>query len=126
MRTPAIAVIILLCAPFNVFADGLDALVEVGRSQGEIAKTLNQETKNFENVRRALEKGILKNGMPSDAIRKLYGDPVIEFKEGAKVKWVYKAAESSFSDGLKIYLIFDGDGSLEEAKTVDLRKEKKK
>jgi len=109
------------------FAEGLQTLIKVGKDMAEMSKALDDETKNFENVRRAIDKGILKPGKPKSSIRQEYGAPVVEFPKEAHSKetWVYKPASSSFFEGIKIYLIFDDNGNLEETKIVNLEKQPK-
>jgi hypothetical protein len=108
------------------FAGGLDTLIEVARNQGEIAKSNKEETDNYGRVKRAIANGSLAKGTPKTQVRKLYGSPVVEFKDDniGKEKWVYKDAGSSFFDGMKIYLIFDDAGNLEETKVFEKKKEK--
>ena len=124
MKKITITLFVLLFAA-SAFAEGLDTLIEVGQSMGDIAKESNEETRNFEGVKRAIERGSLKAGEAKDSIRKKYGDPVVDFPKDANgpEKWVYKPASSSYFEGIKIYLYFDDSGNLKETKTIN--KEKK-
>lgn len=111
----------LVLASSAVFAEGLSTLIEVGRSMGDIAKEREAEIRSFEAVKRAIQNGSLKKGLSKDSVRRQYGEPVIELEEsgGAKVKWVYKHADSSFFEGNKAYLVFDSNGCLEDAQFVE-------
>jgi len=99
-----------------LYADGLDSLIEVGRSQSEIAKAYAEETRAYESVKRAIEgKGIVK-GMAKKAILDKYGEPVVMVGEYGtdREKWIYKPKTSDFSKGPKISLLFTKDGILDE------------
>lgn len=111
----------LVLASSAVFAEGLDSLIEVGRSMSDIAREREAEIRSFEAVKRAIQNGSLKKGVSKDSVRRQYGDPVIELEEagGTKERWVYKHADSSFFEGNKAYLIFDSNGCLEEAQVVE-------
>jgi len=109
------------------FAEGLQTLIQVGKDQAEMSKVLDGETKNFENVKRAIDRGALKPGTSKSSVRQEYGAPVVEFPKEANSKetWVYKPASSSFFEGIKIYLMFDNNGNLEETKIVNPEKQPK-
>lgn len=116
----AAALAFLFCS--MVFAEGLDTLIEVGRDQAGISEALKLETENFEKVKRAVENGSIKIGDTKEAIRDKYGDPVVETTRDGKDAWVYKSADASFFEGVKIYLFFDGEGKFEGTKIVDQEK----
>jgi len=101
-------------------AEGLDTLIDVSKSMGDIQKEYNEETKNFDRVKRAVDSGSIKKGQNKDEILKQYGEPVVMTKDSSskKEKWVYKPATSSFFDGIRIYLFFNDDGALDEIKVV--------
>ena len=103
------------------YAEGLSSLVEVGSSMDDAKKTLDAETRGFENVKRALDAGAIQKGAAKESIRAQYGQPVIVTKDGlgGKEKWVYKPASSSFFKGARICLYFNDLGTLDEVKVVE-------
>ena len=119
-RTALLLLVILTAWCVRCCAEGLDALIEVGKNMGEIQKGYDLETKNFERVKKAFDSGAIKKGQAKGDIAKQYGDPVIVTKESGPMreKWVYKPASSSFFDGIRIYLFFDESGALDEIKVV--------
>lgn len=105
----------LFCSSFS-YAEGLDTLIAVARSQGDIQKAYRGETRTFNDVKKAIDRGSIKNGQPKEEIRKKYGEPVISTQDfiTKREKWVYKPATSTYSEGIRIYLFFDKDGNLNE------------
>lgn len=103
---------------------GLSSLIEVGKSQKEIASALDQETKNFEKVRSDVVNGSLNKGIFRDDVKRKYGEPVIKFDKDRDnpETWIYKPANVSFFDGVKIYLKFDDKGILSEIKVSEAKK----
>lgn len=110
--------VILLSSAFNCCAEGLDTLMELGKSQAEIQKQYAQETKAFNAVREEIESGVIKNGMEKASILAKYGEPVviIDDPDGKRKDWIYKPAESSFFKGIRATLFFTAEGVLDEAK----------
>jgi len=121
---PVVAVMIITASA--CYAEGLDSLVEVARSQGKIQEEYSKETRVFESVKKAIDKGVIKKGQPKDEIAKKYGQPVVVVPEYGidREKWVYKPSSSTFFDGIKIYLFFDKDNKLDEI-SVEGQEEKK-
>ena len=113
-KTTAIIIIFCLWPVLNCYAEGLDTLIEVGKTQQDISKAYAQETKNFEGVKKAIENGAIKIGLSRDDIKKKFGEPVIAVREDAREKWIYKPASSSFFEGVKINLFFSANGALDE------------
>ncbi|MBL7071462.1 MAG: hypothetical protein ISS26_04755 [Candidatus Omnitrophica bacterium] len=103
----------VLFITINAHAD-LKTLMELGKSQGEIAKALKNETKIYDKVKKAIESGKLKEGEEAEAIRKNYGEPVIDVfdKKRDAIKWLYMPATSSHFEGEKLYLFIDKDDKL--------------
>ncbi len=97
-------------------SDGLDSLIEVGRSQGEIAKAYAEETRTYENVKRAIQNGAIKKGMTAKAVLDKYYEPVVVVGEYGtdRKKWIYKPQTSDFFEGPRISLFFTKDGVLDE------------
>jgi hypothetical protein len=99
--------------------EGLDSLVDLGRSMADINAAMNKETKAFKAVKAAVDSGYIKNGLSQAEIRSRYGEPVIANEDPVtkREKWAYKPAESTFLKGIRIYLFFDDQGILDEIKT---------
>ena len=120
MKKITLMICAVLCSPL-CYAEGLDTLVELGKSQEEIQKVSTEETARFEWVKRAIGSGAITKGQSKDAIKGKYGEPVIITQDfqSKREKWVYKPASSSFFKGVKIYLYFDSSGSLDETKVLE-------
>jgi len=91
---------------------GLKSLMAYGKSQGDMAEELKEETEKYRKVKIAIERGELKKGESAKRMADEYGEPVIVLDEGGASKWVYKPATDTFFDGAKIYLTFDGKDEL--------------
>jgi hypothetical protein len=115
----AVAIMIAFSPAFTAGAEGIDSLVEVGKSMADINAAMDRETKAFEIVKAAIDRGDIKKGLSKAEIRKQYGEPVIANDDFAtkREKWVYKPAGSTFFEGIRIYLFFDDKGILDEVKT---------
>ena len=100
---------------------GLRTLMEVGKSQAEIAKALKQETKNYNRVKKAIEDGKLEEGMSGEKIKKKYGEPIIDLYDEKRdaFKWLYMPATSTHFEGEKLYLFVDKEGVLVGWKLVE-------
>lgn len=113
----------LLCVIFLLFvpicgAEGLDVLIEVAKSQAQIKKQYEEETKNFEKVKKAIELGAIKRGQARSDIRAKYGEPVVSIKnaDGKREDCIYKPETSSFFEGVRATLVFTEEGILDEAR----------
>jgi hypothetical protein len=113
--------IIVLCFIASVFvlecaAEGLDTLIDLGRSQAQIQDQYREETRAFEKVKKGIEEGAIVKGQTRDSIRSKYGEPIVAAKDldGKREDWVYKPASSSFFDGIRATLIFTEEGLLDE------------
>lgn len=95
-------------------------MIEVGKSMADINKAMDEETKVFNRVKEAVDSGAIKKGMSKNDIRSRYGEPVIVNDDSAtkREKWAYKPASSTFFKGIRIYLLFDGSGNLDEIRTL--------
>lgn len=115
-----IAVVIVIISQAQIRAEGLDSLVVVGKSMADIDAAMNEETKAFNRVKAAIDNGAIKKGLSEAEIRSRYGEPVIMNDDSAtkRERWVYKPASSSFFKGIRIYLLFDDGGALDEIKTL--------
>jgi len=98
----------LLIAHSEIHAAGLDTLAEVGRAQGRMQKVLREETEVYEDLKRAIEDDILREGTAQKDIRERYGCPVVVLSEenGGEI-WVYKPGYASHFEHRKIRLFFD-------------------
>lgn len=116
MKTIAVCLSIIFLSAAECHA-GLDTLIEVARSQSEIQKQYEDETRAFEKVKRGIESGAIKKGGEKSAILAGYGKPVVEVKDadGKREDWIYKPATSSFFKGIRATLIFTQEGLLDEA-----------
>jgi len=107
--TAAIILFFGTCA----YAD-LKTLIEIGKNQADIAKSLNKETENYNKVKEAITSGELKEGMAAGEIQKKYGEPVINIFDKKKnaYKWLYMPATSTHFKGEKLYLFVDKEDRL--------------
>jgi hypothetical protein len=99
-------------------AEGLDVLIQVAKSQAEIKKQYEEETRNFEKVKKGIESGAIAKGQARADILSKYGEPVVSIKnmDGKREDCIYKPETSSFFAGIRATLIFTQDGVLDEAK----------
>ena len=117
-------ILILSCLAFcvsvpYVFADGIETLIDVGKSQAEMQKKYKSETAIYEDVLKGYKSGAIKTGAKRQEIMNRYGDPVVIVDDHPRKreKWVYKPAATSFLDGgERINMYFDAAGDLEEIK----------
>lgn len=118
MKNAMIICVIAIMPAVVCYADGLDTLIELGRSQTEMQKRYNEETATYNNVKKAIERGNIKKGDLASIIESKYGQPVVKVKDfdTGRIKWIYKAAKSTFSEGAKACLLFDKNGVLDEVK----------
>lgn len=102
-------------------AVGMGQLMELARAQKDAQKAYDDETKAFEKVKSAIDKGSIKKGDPKKSIGGRYGEPVVSIIDAntKREKWVYKPAKSSFFEGTKVYLYFDKADLLDEIKIVE-------
>ena len=110
-----VSILVFIGAGYG-YAEGLDALIEVGKSQGEIAKAYSDETKAYEGVKRAVEVGQIAKGANKKAILDKHGEPVVMVgdHETGREKWIYKPSTSDFGKGPRISLFFTKDDVLDE------------
>lgn len=92
----------------------INVLITLSKDRGAMADDLDEDTKNYENLKKAFDDSRLKEGESELLTRKEYGEPVIILPEenGKFSRWVYKAAKTSFFSQEKIYLIFDKEKKL--------------
>ncbi len=99
-------------------AEGLDVLIEVAKSQAQIKKQYEEETKNFERVKKGVESSAIKKGQVKSDIQAKYGEPVVSIKDpdGKREDCIYKPETSSFFKGIRATLVFTEQGILDEAR----------
>ncbi len=101
--------------------DGLNTLIKMSGDRQKMTKILVEETKNYENAKKAVSKGNIKAGDSASLVRKSCGEPVLilaEGKDGSK-RWVYKPMGSTYFEGEKIYLFFDSQDKFVKWETVE-------
>ena len=100
---------------------GLGDLRALAASQADAQRAYDEETRAFERVKEAIQRGDIKKGQTKKEIRKRYGEPVVNTSEfeTLREKWIYKPAKSSFFSGVKAYLFFDRDNKLDEIKITE-------
>jgi hypothetical protein len=105
---------------------GLSSLIQLGKDRATMEKEYSKETKSYDAIKKAVDRGDLKEGMAAKDVRRKFGAPVVEFPDSKTdtTRWVYKPGTENFLDGAdKVYLIFDANDSLVEWKSVK-KKEK--
>lgn len=109
-------VILMIMLSAQSRAEGINSLVEVGKSMADINAAQQEETRSFDRVNAAVKSGAIRKGIAKESIRAQYGEPVISNEDAAtkREKWVYIPATSSFFEGEKIYLFFDNTGKVDE------------
>lgn len=120
-RVAVIAMVTFFALPGAVsYGEGVSTLIELGKSQTEIMKDYEYQTKVFKGVKTGVQSGAIKKGMTRDSIKSLYGDAVVNVKDikTGRDKWIYMPEISSFFKGEKIYLYFTDNGILDEISTV--------
>ncbi|MGB2599768.1 MAG: hypothetical protein WBD04_02695 [Candidatus Omnitrophota bacterium] len=100
---------------------GVKALIELGKSMGDMAEELKQDTKNYRKVTKAIDHETIKKGESASKVEKAFGEPVIILSnEKEKVtKWIYKPGNVTFFENKKVYLIFDEDNKLADWITMN-------
>jgi hypothetical protein len=113
--------IFLMSLVFNCYAEGLGTLIELGKSQAEMNKQYDRESRAFEAVKTAIGQGAIRKGMDKASVIAKYGEPVVKVDDldGKREDWIYKPAESSFFKGIKATLVFTTEGVLDEARVEE-------
>lgn len=118
MKKISIVICVILLVSVSVCgAEGLGTLIEVANSQAQIKKQYDEETRNFEKVKKAIESGAIRKGQTRSDISAIYGKGVVSIKnfDGKREDCIYKPGTSSFFKGIRATLIFTEDGILDEA-----------
>ena len=118
-RTFTIICAILLLTSNAYAKGGLLTLMAIGNNQKQMEKALKQETRIYEDVKEGVEDGKITEGVSQNYIIKKYGEPVVIITEEGMEKWLYKPGYATHFDNIKIYLLFDADGILQQ---IEIRK----
>lgn len=105
----------------NTCYAGLGELRAIAAAQADAQRAYADETKAFNRIKEAIDRGEIKKGQSKEDIKSRYGDPVVNIPEcgTGREKWIYKPAKSSFFAGVKAYLYFDKSNNLDEIKVME-------
>jgi len=97
---------------------GLSALMQFSNDRNAMVKEFNRETKNYDNIKKAVDHSYLDKGESASRIKRRYGEPVIILPDTKEkiTKWVYKPSGATYFSDEKVYLIFDENDKLLEWK----------
>jgi hypothetical protein len=109
------------CATSGINVGAVKTLAKLGQNDKLKQKALRQETANFNKLKNYIEDNKIKKGISEKQAIKKFGEPVVGFDELDFQSWIYKAAESSWFGGEKIYLYFDKKGKLTGWECVDCK-----
>ena len=119
IKVSIIVATIFLFTP-KVYGTGVGELLHVSGEQNLFQKELNKETKSYNAIKAAIEKGKIKKGDSQESIEKRFGTPIIKMEDTKYAeKWAYKPGDSSWSDGVKIYLYFNEENALQGLKIMN-------
>lgn len=121
MRKLVLSTLILFLCSSTAYAVGLGQLMGIARAQKDAQATYAKETRTFDRVKAAVDKGEIKKAQTKKEIASRYGEPVVNITESGtgRDKWIYKPAKSSFFEGVRVYLYFDKDDKLDEIKVLE-------
>ena len=113
--------ILFLIFWYNTCYAGLGELRQIAASQADAQRAYAEETRAFERVKAAIDRGDIKKGITKKEFESRYGGPVVNTVDSntGREKWIYKPAKSSFFSGIKAYLYFDRDNKLDEIKIAE-------
>ena len=119
---------VTLCAAILLVSVGtyahasLKTLLELGRNQANIAKSMKRENKNYNRVKKAVISGKIEEGIPAKKILKKFGKPIFDNiydEKRSAYKWLYMPSTSTHFEGEKIYLFVDKDDKLVGWKVIE-------
>ncbi len=85
----------------------LKTLKSLGDDNKLKEKELIEETNNFYNLKKLIEKGLIPHGLSKEEILKLTGKPVIQrARTNGDEEWAYKSPRKTWFEGKTIYLYF--------------------
>ena len=122
-RTIFIVSAVLLANVSVCGAEGMGTLIEISKSQAEIKKQYEEETRNFEKIKNGIESGEIKKGQSKVQIQSRYGEPVVSVKDsdGVREDCIYKPETSDFFKGIRATLIYSQQGVLEDARVEEIK-----
>lgn len=115
-----VAIAISGCANLGQRTEILSRLIELNKNEKYKAKVIRQETINFKRVKRYINKGRIEKGISKALAVSKFGEPVLAFPEAEGQKWIYKAGNTDWFSGAKIYLLFDQDDTLINWECIDM------
>jgi len=110
-----ILILIILCGSVDssVFAAGqLRKLKGIADDMKSMDRVSDTETRNYDKCKEFITGNKIVAGLLKEDVKRYCGDPVSRVDDGKR--WVYKPSDSSFFEGEKIYLFFDGEGILQD------------
>ena len=92
----------------------IGTLRALGKDQDEQKEVLDQDTKNFERLKKALLASKLHAGMSAAEVRKVAGEPIVRHGGSAEspAQWSYKRGDGDWFKDEVIHLYFDPEGRL--------------
>jgi hypothetical protein len=98
------------------YAAGIGTLIDVSKSMDAAKKQCKAETDSYGRVKKAIDEGLIRDGLAKETVSAQFGDPVVANMDHVtgRERWVYKPASSTFFGGSKICLYFDSKGMLDE------------
>lgn len=108
------------CANLGQRMEILSRLIELNKNEKYKTKAIRQETINFKRVKRYINQGKIEKGISKDMAISKFGEPVLIFTEAEGQGWVYKAGNTDWFKGEKIYLFFDQDDTLINWECIDM------
>ena len=120
MRKCLLSTLILFLLSSATYASNIGELMDIARAQKDAQAAYAQETRSFERVKTAIDKGDIKKGQSKKDIESRYGEPVVSVPVygTGREKWIYKPAKSSFFEGIKACIYFDKDNNIDEIKII--------
>jgi hypothetical protein len=112
-----IALLFSLIFVCNSFGASFTELLSLGENQAEVERSLENETKNYNKILKAIKNNIIKEGLLKDNILNEYGQPsVIVPGNKGSLKAVYKPSYANYFDKEKITLFFNNDNKIQKIK----------
>lgn len=108
------------CVGLGEKIEGMQTLIELGKSEKYKEQILRQETINFRRAKRYIQGKARKEELSKDIALSKFGEPVLVFYETEGEKWVYKAGNKNWFNAEKIYLFFDTEGRLTNWECLDM------
>ena len=109
------------CAVLGEKKEGIRTLLELSKSEKHKQQALRRETINFEKAKKYVNSGEIKvkKRISKNTATRKFGKPILVSLKPEGERWAYKAADSDWFDGEKVYLFFDSDGMLTDGKIVN-------